>query len=70
MFPDKRRLLTEDEYRREAEKETRKALDGLKEYCHSPKCSPWKTVLRLKDPIRFDFLIINNVMGLFESFFF
>ncbi|KAJ8668610.1 hypothetical protein QAD02_010273 [Eretmocerus hayati] len=53
MFPEQPRLLTDDEYREEAIRETRKALEGLQDYCHSPKCSPWKTVLRLKDPIRF-----------------
>lgn len=52
MFPDRRRLLTEDEYRIEGIKETNKALNELKGYCSSPDCNPWKTVLRLKDPIR------------------
>ncbi|PBC31435.1 nuclear envelope integral membrane protein isoform X1 [Apis cerana] len=53
MFPIKRKLLTEDEYRKEGIRETNKALDELREYCSSPHCNPWKTVLRLKDPIRF-----------------
>ncbi|XP_063995005.1 nuclear envelope integral membrane protein isoform X2 [Diachasmimorpha longicaudata] len=53
MFPERRRLLTEDEYREQGIKETKKALGELKKYCSSPECSPWKTVLRLKDPIRF-----------------
>ncbi|XP_011304185.1 transmembrane protein 194A isoform X2 [Fopius arisanus] len=53
MFPERPRLLTEDEYRQQGIKETRKALGELKEFCSSPECSPWKTVLRLKDPIRF-----------------
>lgn len=52
MFPEDRKLLTEDEFRKEGIRETRKALSGLKEYCSSPKCNSWKTVLRLKDPIR------------------
>ncbi|XP_029038146.1 nuclear envelope integral membrane protein 1 [Osmia bicornis bicornis] len=53
MFPDRRRLLTENEYRIEGIKETNKALNELKGYCSSPDCNPWKTVLKLKDPIRF-----------------
>lgn len=53
MFPERRKLLTEDQYRKEAIVETNKALQGLQEYCSSPECNPWKTVLRLKDPIRF-----------------
>ncbi|XP_014211349.1 nuclear envelope integral membrane protein 1 [Copidosoma floridanum] len=60
MFPDQRRLLTDDEYRKEAERETFKALSGLKEYCHSPKCDPWKTVLKLKDPVRFAKFVEGN----------
>lgn len=53
MFPEKRRLLTDDEYRKEGIIQTKKALTGLKDYCHSPECNPWKTVLKLKDPIRY-----------------
>ncbi|XP_043250578.1 nuclear envelope integral membrane protein 1 [Colletes gigas] len=53
MFPERRKLLTEDQYRKEGIRETNKALDELKGYCSSPECNPWKTVLRLKDPIRF-----------------
>ncbi|CAL7939298.1 unnamed protein product [Xylocopa violacea] len=53
MFPERRALLTEDQYRKEGIRETKKALNELKEYCTSPECNPWKTVLRLKDPIRF-----------------
>ncbi|XP_001604041.1 nuclear envelope integral membrane protein 1 [Nasonia vitripennis] len=53
IFPERRRLLTDDEYRKEGVIETKKALTGLKDYCHSPNCNPWRTVLKLKDPIRF-----------------
>ncbi|KAG7190206.1 hypothetical protein KM043_006330 [Ampulex compressa] len=53
MFPDRRKLLTEDQYRKEGIRETSKALKELQEYCSSPECNPWKTVLKLKDPIRF-----------------
>ena len=52
MFPERRRLLTEDEYHEEGIRETRKALKNLQEYCSSPECSPWKTVLKLKDPVK------------------
>lgn len=52
MFPERPKLLTEDEYRQQGIKETNKALGELKEFCSSPNCSPWKTVLKLKDPIR------------------
>ncbi|XP_071871791.1 nuclear envelope integral membrane protein isoform X1 [Bombus fervidus] len=53
MFPERRKLLTEDQYREEGIRETKKALEELREYCVSPKCNPWKTTLLLKDPIRF-----------------
>lgn len=57
MFPIKRKLLTEDEYRKEGIRETNKALYELREYCSSPNCNPWKTVLKLKDPIRLLYII-------------
>ncbi|XP_014296955.1 nuclear envelope integral membrane protein [Microplitis demolitor] len=53
MFPERRKLLTENEFRLQAIRETNKALNELKGYCSSPESNPWKTVLRLKDPIRF-----------------
>ncbi|EZA53234.1 hypothetical protein DMN91_004851 [Ooceraea biroi] len=53
VFPEKRKLLDEDEYRQEGIRETKKALKELQKYCASPECNSWKTVLRLKDPIRF-----------------
>ncbi|XP_003703652.2 nuclear envelope integral membrane protein [Megachile rotundata] len=53
MFPERRKLLTDDEYRKEAIRETNKALNELKGYCSSPECNPWRTILKLKDPIRF-----------------
>ncbi|XP_034552383.1 nuclear envelope integral membrane protein 1 [Notolabrus celidotus] len=51
--PEPRRLLTEEEYQRQAEEETRRSLDELRKYCHSPEFSPWKTVSRLQSPKRF-----------------
>ncbi|KAL2741661.1 nuclear envelope integral membrane protein 1 isoform X1 [Vespula maculifrons] len=53
MFPERRKLLTDNEYRKEGIQETKKALKDLQQYCSSPECNPWKTVLKLKDPIRF-----------------
>lgn len=52
MFPERRKLLTDDEFRKQSIRETNKALGTLKAYCSSPESNPWKTVLRLKDPIR------------------
>ncbi|KYQ51455.1 hypothetical protein ALC60_09453 [Trachymyrmex zeteki] len=53
MFPEKRKLINEDQYCQEGIRQTRKALKELQNYCSSPECNPWKTVLKLKDPIRF-----------------
>ncbi|KAK7884409.1 hypothetical protein WMY93_027532 [Mugilogobius chulae] len=55
--PEPRRLLTEEEYQREAEEETRRALEELRQYCKSPEFNTWKTVSRLQSPQRFaDFI--------------
>ncbi|XP_041654503.1 nuclear envelope integral membrane protein 1 isoform X3 [Cheilinus undulatus] len=51
--PEPRRLLTEEEYQRQGEEETRKALEDLRKYCNSPEFSPWKAVSRLQSPKRF-----------------
>ncbi|KAI9540504.1 hypothetical protein NQZ68_039867 [Dissostichus eleginoides] len=77
-----RRLLTEEEFQREAEEETRKALEDLRKNCSSPEFRSWRTVARLKSPKRFaDFvegsphLVSNEVSvhaqeyGLGGSFF-
>ncbi|KAG7281119.1 hypothetical protein CRUP_027656 [Coryphaenoides rupestris] len=48
-----RRLLTEEEYQKQAEEETQKALEELRKYCNSPDISPWKTVSRIQSPKRF-----------------
>jgi len=53
--PKPRKLLTDDEYRRQGEIETQKALEELREFCQSPKCSPWKTLSRLETPKRYNF---------------
>ena len=52
-FPPKTRLLSEDEYHEQGARETVKALDELRKYCSSPECNQWKTVLRLREPIRY-----------------
>lgn len=52
-FPPKRRLLTVEEFNEQGARETIKALDELRDYCSSPNCKQWNTVLKLKDPIRF-----------------
>ncbi|KAG5838145.1 hypothetical protein ANANG_G00220670 [Anguilla anguilla] len=52
-----RRLLTEEEYQRQGEEETQRALEELREYCSSPDFHTWKTVSRLQSPKRFaDFM--------------
>ncbi|KAF6206918.1 hypothetical protein GE061_018154 [Apolygus lucorum] len=51
--PELPKLLTEEEYYQQGAEETRKALDDLRGYCSSPECNQWKTVLRLKQPVRF-----------------
>ncbi|KAM3872102.1 nuclear envelope integral membrane protein 1 [Diretmus argenteus] len=51
--PQPRRLLTEEEYQKQGEEETRRALEELRKYCASPECSPWKAVSRLQSPKRF-----------------
>ncbi|XP_008291903.1 nuclear envelope integral membrane protein 1 [Stegastes partitus] len=55
--PEPRRLLTEEEYQKQGEEETRRALEELRKQCTSPEFSPWKTVSRLQSPKRFaDFI--------------
>ncbi|XP_064408541.1 nuclear envelope integral membrane protein 1 isoform X2 [Latimeria chalumnae] len=50
--PSPPRFLTEEEYRKQGEVETRKALEDLRQYCTSPEFSPWKTVSRIQSPKR------------------
>lgn len=52
-FPEKRKLLSENQYRQEGIRETAKALKELQNYCSSPECNTWKTVLKLKDPTKY-----------------
>ncbi|XP_029974204.1 nuclear envelope integral membrane protein 1 [Salarias fasciatus] len=51
--PEPRRLLTEEEYQKQGEEETRRALEELRKQCNSPEFSPWKAVSRLQSPKRF-----------------
>lgn len=48
-----RRLLTEEEYLKQGEAETQKALEELRKYCTSPEVSTWKVVSRIQSPKRF-----------------
>lgn len=50
--PEPRRLLTEEEYQKQGEEETRRALEELRKQCNSPEFSPWKVVSRLQSPKR------------------
>uniref|UniRef100_A0A3Q3WSL7 Uncharacterized protein n=1 Tax=Mola mola TaxID=94237 RepID=A0A3Q3WSL7_MOLML len=55
--PEPRRLLTEEEYQKQGEEETRRALEELRKCCNSPEFSPWRAVSRLQSPKRFaDFI--------------
>ncbi|MEE6471642.1 hypothetical protein FKM82_009330 [Ascaphus truei] len=51
--PTPPRLLSEEEYRKQGEVETRKALEELREYCSSPEFAAWKIVSRIQSPKRF-----------------
>ncbi|OCT95734.1 hypothetical protein XELAEV_180134181mg, partial [Xenopus laevis] len=48
--PGPPRLLTEEEYRKQADVETRKALEELRECCSSPDFAAWKTISRIQSP--------------------
>ncbi|KAG8585665.1 hypothetical protein GDO81_005103 [Engystomops pustulosus] len=51
--PEPPRLLTEEEYRKQGEEETRKALEDLRQYCSSPDFQAWKVISRIQSPKRF-----------------
>ncbi|CAH1407213.1 unnamed protein product [Nezara viridula] len=51
--PKPRPLLSEDEFHHQGVIETEKALEELRGYCSSPECNQWKTVLKLRNPMRF-----------------
>lgn len=53
-FPEKRRLLSIEEFEEQGRVETEKALAELREYLKSPKCkNQWSLVKNLSQPIRF-----------------
>ncbi|KAL4229566.1 hypothetical protein ACF0H5_012605 [Mactra antiquata] len=60
FFPPKIKLLTEDEYNKQGDIETRKELEKLREYCQSPDCKAWKVISKLKSPHRFAEFIIQG----------
>lgn len=47
------RLLTEEEYREQGERQTRASLEELRQYCSKPGFPAWDTVLRLRYPQRY-----------------
>ncbi|KAK6471054.1 nuclear envelope integral membrane protein 1 [Huso huso] len=51
--PEPPRFLTEEEYRKQGEVETQRALEELREYCSSPDFSAWRTISRIGSPRRF-----------------
>lgn len=53
FWPKKRKLLTRDEYTREADEFTQRQLNELKTFCQSPVCDPWRLMSRLKSPEKF-----------------
>ncbi|VDK45474.1 unnamed protein product [Anisakis simplex] len=53
FWPERRRFLTMEEYEREGEEATAKALDELRAYCSSPQANVWKITSSLSDPRRF-----------------
>ncbi len=50
FFPKKRKLLSQDEYARQADEFTQKQLNDLKKYVQSPDCNSWRLISRLKSP--------------------
>ncbi|XP_035226920.1 nuclear envelope integral membrane protein 1-like isoform X2 [Stegodyphus dumicola] len=60
FFPPKVKLLTELEYIEQGHIETKKALENLRQYCHSPDCNAWKVIAKLRNPVRFAQFIENG----------
>ncbi|KAJ2952115.1 hypothetical protein O0L34_g4385 [Tuta absoluta] len=59
-FPPKLRLLTSEEYYEQGARETKHALDRLREYCSSPDCAQWAIMLKLNDSKRFASFVEGN----------
>lgn len=51
--PKPRPLLSEEEFHQQSVVETNKALNNLRNFCSSPDCNQWKTILRLNNPMRY-----------------
>ena len=51
-FPKPRKLLNEKEYEAEAQVETEKALEQLRNYCKSPEFSKWKALKKMHNASR------------------
>jgi hypothetical protein len=62
MFPKKRKLLTQEEYVKEGNEYTLKALQELKNYCSSPDCNTWKIVSRIKSPERYQIMFFFLIL--------
>jgi len=50
--PPKVKMLTQEEYVRQGQRETQAALEDLRRYCMSPGCNAWKTFRKLESPSR------------------
>lgn len=62
------KLLTEEEYREQADTETAKALEELRDFCNSPDFNSWLVVSRLSSPRRFaQFILGSNHVSLEET---
>ena len=57
--PQKRRLITQEEYVEESKWATAKAMEDLRAYCSSPECNTWRVVSRLKDPKKYEIFCIH-----------
>ncbi|XP_018411573.1 PREDICTED: nuclear envelope integral membrane protein 2 [Nanorana parkeri] len=54
------KLLTEEEYREQAEVETTKALEELRDFCRSTDINSWLVISRLSSPNRFAQFILGS----------
>ncbi|KPJ05984.1 Myosin-VI [Papilio machaon] len=59
-FPPQRRLLTSEEYYEEGARETKRALDNLRQYCSSPDCKQWSVIMKISDAKRFASFVEGN----------
>ncbi|XP_066440552.1 nuclear envelope integral membrane protein 1 isoform X2 [Eleutherodactylus coqui] len=70
--PEPPRLLSEEEYMRQSEEETKKALEDLRNFCSSPDFQAWRAISRIQSPKRFaDFVegsshLTSNEVSLHE----